>query len=126
MTWFFISNAQRWPLKPNYLYQRTQQSSQQIYNYLVDGERYDIVLLSETKDLYGQSYRWFLSTTDRPPILKENAQTPETLVIIDEEKHAKDVTNLDIYEIIVFAGKNVDVKVLNQDLPDFYILRKAQ
>ncbi len=126
IVWFFISNAQRWPLKPNYLYQRTQHTAEQIYNYLADGERYDIVLLSETNDLYGQSYRWFLSTTDRPPIVKEKQQSPETLVIIDEEKKVEDVTALDIYEIVVFPEKNIDLTLNNQDLPNIYFLRSAQ
>lgn len=123
--WFFINNAQRFPLKPNYLYQKTQQSSQQIYDHLKDNELYDIVLLSETKDLYGQSYRWFLSTTDRPPIVKEKNQQAETLIIIDEEKNIEDVTQLDIYEIIIFPEKNIDEKIFNKDLPNIYILRKS-
>jgi hypothetical protein len=122
--WFLVNNYQRWPLEPNYMYQRTKQVTEQIYRSLDDQEKYEIVLLSGTKDLYGQSYRYFLSTTDKPPIIRDKGETPDTLVIIDEEKKAKDVTALPIYEIVVFPEKSINEFYGNCDKPDVYFLRK--
>jgi len=106
------------------MYQRTKQVTEQIYRSLDDQEKYEIVLLSGTKDLYGQSYRYFLSTTDKPPIIRDKGETPDTLVIIDEEKKAKDVTALPIYEIVVFPEKSINEFYGNCDKPDVYFLRK--
>lgn len=121
--WFLANNYQRLPLEPNYMYQKTKQVADQIYSSLGDGEKYEIVLLSGTKDLYGQSYRYFLSTTDKPPIIRDRGETPDTLVIIDEEKKTKDVTALPIYEIVVFPEKSINEFYGNCDKPDVYFLR---
>jgi 4-amino-4-deoxy-L-arabinose transferase-like glycosyltransferase len=122
---FLRYNLTNLPLKSNYLYKKTQAAAEIVYDLIQPNESYDIVLLSETRDLYGQSYRYFLSTTDKKPIYKDRAMTrvPEALVIIDEEKKAEDVTSLPIYEIMIHAGKEVDEKIKNQDLPDIYIIR---
>jgi hypothetical protein len=44
-------------------------------------------------------------------------------VVIDEEKKVEDITSLPIYEIMIHAGKKVDEKIKNQELPDIYIIR---
>lgn len=133
---FLNYNLRNLPIESNYLYQRTKAAAEKIYPYLKEGETYDIILLSETKDLYGQSYRYFLSTTDKPPIYKDRDHPlPQALVIIDEEKKVEDVTALPIYEIVMHSDKEIDQKIIgqglkvnqnitNQELPDVYILRE--
>ncbi len=125
LIWFFILNAQRWPLQPNYLYHNTKKTSALVYELLEENETYDLVLLSETRDHYAQSYRWFLSTTDHPPLIKETGETADTLIIIDEEKKVEDATKLDIYDIKLHSDKEIDVQMHNQNLPDIYILRSS-
>lgn len=120
---FIFFNYSRWPLKSNYLFLNTKQISEQIYLHLQPTDHYEIVLLSETRDLYGQSYRYFLSTTDNPPIVRDNGEIPDTLVIIDEEKKVEDVTQLPIYEIQIFPEKNIDQKIINDNLANIFIIR---
>ncbi len=122
---FLKHNLTHLPLKSNHLYKKTQAAAEMTYELIKSNESYDIVLLSETRDLYGQSYRYFLSTTDKPPIYKDRKMTrvPEALVVIDEEKKVKDITALPIYEIMIHAGKKIEEKIENQDLPDIYIIR---
>ncbi len=126
LSWFLINNYYRSPLQTSYLYQRTQNTSQQVYQNLTKEDKYEIVLLSETKDLYGQSYRYFLLTTDKPPIIRDKGETPNTLVIIDEEKKVSDILQSPIYEIVTFPYKNIDQHIVNEDQPDIYILREPK
>ena len=120
---FIFFNYSRWPLNSNYLYLNTKKISEQIYSHLQPTDRYEIVLLSETRDLYGQSYRYFLSTTNNPPVVRDKDEIPDTLVIIDEEKKVEDVTQLPIYEIQIFPEKKIDQKIINDNLANIYIIR---
>lgn len=88
------------------------------------GEKYNIVLLSETKDIYGENYRYFLSTTQTPPLRIEHFGEVETLFIIDEQKLEKDVTSLPIYEIVVFPNKEPVEVYSIPDGPRITVLRK--
>lgn len=70
------------------------------------GERYNIVLLSESRDLYGQHYRYFFDTTaGKAPINPEHDLTTDvkTLVILNEEHATENVLSLPIYEIQAFG-----------------------
>jgi len=120
-----VINNSQWPLKPNNNYLNTQQISAQIEQILQPEDRYELVLLSETKDLYAQSYRYFLSTTDNPPIVRDKGEVPNTLVIIDEEKKVENVAQLPIYEIQIFPEKNLFQKLENSDLADIYIFKSS-
>lgn len=79
---------------------------------LQPGERYNIVLLSESRDLYGQHYRFFFDTIKgKEPINPEHDSTTEvdTLIIINEEHATEDVLSLPIYEIQAFGqAKSLD------------------
>lgn len=121
---FIYLNLPHWPLQANNIYHNTKLVAKQIEILVDTNDRYEIVLLSETRDLYGQSYRYFLSTTNNPPVIKESGEPPNTLIIIDEEKKVEDVTALPIYEIQVFPSKEIDVHLQNNELPDIYLLRK--
>jgi hypothetical protein len=82
-----------------------ERTAQSIYQRLEPGEKYNIVLMAETGDLEGQNYRYFLTTTDKPPVKTEDRGSIETLFIIDEIKKLEDVTASPIYEIVVFPNK---------------------
>jgi len=81
------------------------ETSQTMYDHLRPGESYSLVLLSPSKDLYAQNYRYFLSTTDRPALPPELAATADTLVVINEE-YVTNVAELPIYEILTFPDKD--------------------
>jgi hypothetical protein len=78
-------------------------TSQDIAERMAPGEKYALVLLSETKDLYGQNYRYFLHTFDKPPLSPEMINIADTLVVINEEG-VKNPINTSIHEIAVFPS----------------------
>lgn len=95
-----------------------------IYQRLEPGEKYNIVLLSESGDIDGQNYRYFLSTTDIPPLPIERRGETETLFIINEDKILQKVTDSPIYEIVVFPDKDIkEVYTINNG-PEITVLKK--
>ncbi len=94
-----------------------------IYPQLKDGEKYSLVLLGPSKDLYAQNYRYYLSTTDRPPLPPERAAEADTLVVINEE-HVADVANVPIYEIVIFPNKANPSTLTIPGGPDISIFRR--
>ncbi len=122
---FFLSwNVPRLPLKAGgWNIYDMERVSQTVYQHLSPGETYSLVLLSPSKDLYAQNYRYFLSTTDRPPLPPERAGEAQTLVVIDEEQ-TSNVGSLPIYEITIFPVKNPsEVYTIDQG-PRIYFFRK--
>jgi hypothetical protein len=79
------------------------ETSKDIAEHITPGEKYALVLLSETKDLYGQNYRYFLHTFEKPPLSPEMINVADTLVVINEEG-VKNPINNSIYEIEVFPS----------------------
>lgn len=90
------------------------------------GEKYNIVLLSETKDVYGMNYRYFLSTSDLPPLPLDRFGEVETLFIIDEQQIVPDVTSLPIYEIVVFPQRRPSEVYQVPGGPKVTVLRKSE
>lgn len=90
---------------------------------LEPGEKYSLVLLSESKDLYAQNYRFFLSSTDTPPLPPERSHEAETLVVINEE-HLENVPSSPIYEIVIFPEKNPSEVYTIDHGPEIIIFRK--
>ncbi len=78
-----------------------------IYQELKPGEKYNLVLFSESGDLDGQNYRYFLTTTDKPPLKKTQRGQAESLVVINEDHVIKNVADSPVYEIVVFSDKKV-------------------
>lgn len=98
--------------------------SQSIYQRVEPGEKYNLVLLSESKDVDAQNYRYFLTTTDRPPVPTEERDQVETLFIINEERAVKDPTNLPVYEIVVFPNKEPLEIYQIEDGPEILVLER--
>lgn len=69
---------------------------------------YNVVLLSETKDYYGQNYRYFLDTIPGKEPLNpdhDDFSQAKTLVIINEEGISEEeISTLPIFEISSFSG----------------------
>jgi hypothetical protein len=72
------------------------------------------------------NYRYFLTTTSNPPLTMEHFGEVETLFIIDEQQIEKDVTNLPIYEIVVFPNHTPSEVYSVPGGPKITVLRKAQ
>ena len=89
-------------------------------------EKYNLVLLSATGDIDGQNYRYFLSTTDKPPVKTEQRGEVETLFIINEDRQLERVIDSPIYEIVVFPDKEpVEVYEIPQG-PEITVLKKDE
>lgn len=101
-----------------------QRTAQTILDRVQPGEKYNIVLFSETKDIDGQSYRYFLEASDRPPLPIEKRGETETLFIIDEERQSENVTADPVYEIVVFPNKTPKEVYNVEDGPRITVLKK--
>jgi len=123
---FYLSNNwQRYWLKSNsWTIDDIKQTSQAIQQRIKPGEKYNLVLLAPSRDLYGMNYRYFLHTMPEKPVKMEDHLLAEKLFIINEEKAAVDVLNLPIYEIVVFRGKFVQEIFQIENGPEITVLTR--
>jgi len=91
-----------------------------------NGEKYNIVLLSATGDIDAQNYRYFLSTTENPPVLTEERGSVETLFIINEDQVIDKVVDSPIYEIVVFPNKEPSEVFNIPGGPEITVLKKTE
>lgn len=104
--YFLQYNIPNMPLKSlGWTINDIQNTSNEILKHVSPGEKYNIVLLSESRDIDGQNYRYYLTTGHTPPVKIEDRDSVETLFIINEEKKLSKVTDSPIYEIVVFPDK---------------------
>lgn len=102
------------------------QTADEIHNIVLPGEKYNILLLSATRDSYGQNYRYFLSTDpEKMPVASELHHTAETLVIINEERVAPDPLALPIYELVVFPNKIPSEVIELPNGTELFVLRTS-
>lgn len=99
-------------------------TSHTIYERVRPGEQYNIVLLSETGDIDGMNYRYFLSTTDRPPVDIQQRDQVQTLFIINEDRKLAKVTDSPVYEIVVFPNKTPAEVYTVSGGPEITVLRR--
>jgi 4-amino-4-deoxy-L-arabinose transferase-like glycosyltransferase len=102
----------------------TQGVAKTIEDRVEEGEKYNIVLLNATGDIYGQNYRYFLSTSHTPPVDQEQFGEVDTLFIIDEERKIKNETDSPIYEIVTFPNKKPAETYFVPGGPEIIVLRK--
>lgn len=108
LLYFLFSNYLRYPLAPaGWTLEDMKRTTEAIYQRVEATDRYNLVLLAETKDLYGMNYRYFLSTYPNEPVNIENHTQANKLFVINEELKEREVWQLPIYEIIVFPDKEV-------------------
>lgn len=99
-------------------------ASEVIATHVRENERYAVVLLSGTGDLYGQNYRYFLSTyPNKKPVDSERTIEVDTLVVINEEGLEKPL-ELPIYQIQIFPTKEVAESFTTPSGVEVFILRK--
>ena len=113
LSWFLIFNVQKYPFhdfSPGL--SQLQRDTQIIAQELSPAERYNVVLISESKDYYAQNYRYYFNTiANKAPVDPsfDDITAVDTLVIINELKLSVDeLIKLGIYEIEIF--KNAPVK----------------
>lgn len=117
-------NLPRMPLTGNgWDIHRMKALTDELLTHLRPDEKYNIVLVSPTKDIYGPHYRYFLSTTDHPSLPAERGPEAETLVVINEAGE-KDITSLPIYEIVIFPVKTPSEVYTIENGPEISIFRK--
>ncbi len=122
---FLYWNATHLPLKPlSWTIDDISRTTQTITARVKPGEKYNIVLLTGTGDIEGQNYRYFLETTDKPPLPKEQWGETETLFIINEDMKLKRVVDSPIYEIVVFPHKTPSEVYKMPGGPEITVLRK--
>lgn len=81
-------------------------TAESIHNRVEVNEPYAIVLLSESQDLYGMNYRYFLNTNlEKRPVDSETFGQAQKLFIINEEQATDRPQDLPIYEIVTFEDK---------------------
>lgn len=127
LVWTLFANLPRMPLVAGGMsLAQYEKSASEIADLLRPGEEYNIVLLSATGDLYGQNYRYFLSThPEKEAIDPERQVEVDTLVIINEEQ-LKNILDLPIYQIQIFPNTdNRETHILSTGL-EVTILRTEE
>ncbi len=120
---FIASNVNRYSIKnSDWKIQDIEKTTQEIIKRVKEDEKYNIVLLSASKDLYGMNYRYFLSTNQNEPVKVEDHHTAQKLFIINEEKVEKNILNSEIYEIVVFPNKKVTEVFQMENGPEISVL----
>jgi hypothetical protein len=126
IVFFIYFNFNSMPLKTlGWNINDMKRTSDKILEKVKPGEKYNIVLLSESGDLYGQNYRYFLSSNrDKKPVKAEGGEEIETLFIINEDRAISNVSDSPIYEIVVFPNKNPAEIFEIEGGPEITVLRK--
>lgn len=87
-----------------------------IHEQVSANEPYSVILLSESKDLYGMNYRYFLTTNrEKEPLDPELFNTAQKMFVIWEDKKVLEPLQLRLYELLVF---NVATPSASFDIPD--------
>jgi len=79
--------------------------SESITEHTLPNEKYNILLISESKDFYAQNYRYFLSTTSNPPVDPGDHDQADKLFVINENLPTYKVPGLPNSEIVTFPNK---------------------
>ncbi len=123
-TFFITNNLNRYWLKSHtFTIDNMLQTAQAIHNRVSQNEKYNIVLLSESKDLYGMNYRYFLNTLDNKPVKIEDHHQAQKLFIINEEHSSFDPVSSEIYEIKVFPSKTIVDRFTIENGPEIIVLQ---
>lgn len=102
------------------------EASREIQKNIQPNERYILILLSESHDVLGMNYRYFLSVEkDKQPVEPGDHGQAEKLVIINEEKKTDAPWDLPIYEIVTFPSKVPKSVLKIPQGPDIYIFERA-
>jgi 4-amino-4-deoxy-L-arabinose transferase-like glycosyltransferase len=121
--YFVLINLQRYSFKTNgWTIDDMKRTSEEIYKRVNQNEKYNIVLISESKEYFGMNYRYFLSTNENEPVRMEDHQLAKKLFVIDEKKNGDNVLTLPIYEIVVFPNRDKVQKFEIENGPEINIV----
>lgn len=85
LTWIIVANVQKMPFKgSDWSVDDMKRVAAEISPKLRTGEKYDVVLLSESGDIVAYNYRYWLSTGAVEPMFSINGEGIETIVVINE------------------------------------------
>lgn len=122
---FLVWNVPRYPLKSlSWPAARVKETAATLFDHMSADEKYNLVLLTGTGDIEGQNYRYFLETTDHPPLPRERWGEADTLFIINDDHVLKKVTDSPIYEIVVFPNKEPAEVYTIPNGPEITVLRR--
>ncbi len=131
ITWMYL--FARYNYQPGYYapFPRSQQDMASIADAIAERLQttdtpYDILLLSESGDVWGFNYRYWLSTTSAKPIPAESNQPIITLVIINEEKIDQDLDQLEQYHLQTFPSSRTEERFITDDDLEVIIWRKIE
>lgn len=80
-----------------------QATAQAIHDHVQQGEPYTVMLISESKDLYGMNYRYFLTTNhEKRPLDPERFDEAKKMFVLWEDKEVVEPLKLPLYELLVF------------------------
>lgn len=123
LIYFIASNAQRYSIKSNsWTIDDMKRTSEEIYKRVSPGDKYNIALISESKEYFGMNYRYFLSTYENKPVAMEDHHIANKLFIIDEKKNGDNVLSSPIYEIVVFPNRDKAEKFQIENGPEISIV----
>ncbi len=125
-----IYNLSLWPILSTASPSLTilKNTAQTIVAQVKPGEKYNIVLLSETKDYYGSNYRYFLTTyPDREPLIPErdDLNSAQILIVVDETRLTTDLNSIQQAEIRAFPSKMPEALIEVPDGPRLFVLRRT-
>jgi 4-amino-4-deoxy-L-arabinose transferase-like glycosyltransferase len=100
------------------------ETAQSILTRVQPGEKYNLVLLSGSGDIDGQNIRYFLETSDKPPVTTQERGEVQTLFIINDDRKLKKVVDSPVYEIVVFPNKQPTEVYTIPNGPEITVLRK--
>jgi hypothetical protein len=125
VAWYLFANLQRYRYQTvTWGIDQIQELSQKIVDTVTASEKYNVVLLADHGDIDAMNYRYFLTVSSRPPLIKERFGESDTLFIINEDKKLKKVVDSPIYEIVVFPNKNSNEVWAIPDGPEVTVLRR--
>ena len=106
---FLQFNLVRLPLKSlGWTIKNVSEVAQEILTHVDENEQYNVILLSESKDLYAQNYRYYLEASQHQPLGLDEYALADKLIVINESQPGVDVAALPIYEIVTFPRDQVE------------------
>jgi hypothetical protein len=96
-----------------------------IYQNVGREEDYHVVLLTYAEDHLDLPVRYFLSTTDHPPVAPELSYTVDKLFIIDDKHDAHAATDSALFDIVILPDKTIRERYwpLGEERgPEIYVL----
>jgi 4-amino-4-deoxy-L-arabinose transferase-like glycosyltransferase len=122
---YFYRNIERWPLDNlSWTVDDVKMTSEKIYQYLSPEDKYDLILISDSRDWLGQNYRYFFTTYENKPTPLIEKDKINKMIIIDE--NGEGLSALDpVWEWQQFGSKRILSKIIPiKNGPTVYILIK--